>query len=100
MILRSHMWKTFWGEDFDHISRSNRRNVVPGAWRIEVSPLEPAEEDCFLHVIEIADQGTAGLKRVELVDGANVAGAVFETRSTGALFDRSARAHTGRSDDT
>jgi len=42
-----HMWKTFWGEDFDRILSSNRKNVVPGAWRIEVSPSVPAEEDLF-----------------------------------------------------
>jgi Heparinase II/III-like protein len=73
-----HMWKTFWGQDYDRIERSNRKNVVPGAWRIEVSPTVPANEDLFLHVFEIGDSGTTGGKRVELVNGANFAGAAFE----------------------
>jgi len=72
------MWKTFWGEDFSRISPSNRKNVVPGAWRIEVSPGQPAEEDLFLHIFEIGDLGTTGKKRTALVDGLNFAGAVSE----------------------
>jgi len=72
------MWKLFWGDDFDRIQPSNRKNVVPGAWRVEVSPASPAEEDLFLHVFEIADSGQSGRSRVELVDGFGVQGAVFE----------------------
>jgi hypothetical protein len=72
------MWKLFWGDDFDRILPSNRKNVVPGAWRIEVSPAAPAEEDLFLHVFEIGDSGQTGHSRVELVDGAGVQGAAFE----------------------
>jgi heparin/heparan-sulfate lyase len=74
-----HMWKTFWGNDFSEIQSSNRKNVVPGAWRVEVSPSKPAEEDFFLHVLEIGNQGATGHKRVKLLDGANVAGAAFES---------------------
>lgn len=73
-----HMWKTFWGEDYSAIERSNRVNVVPGAWRVEVSPTVPANEDLFLHVFEIGDRGTTGGKRAELVNGENFAGAAFE----------------------
>jgi hypothetical protein len=72
------MWKTFWGEDLSKISPSNRRNVVPGAWRIEVSPSVPAEEDFFLHVFEIGDIGTTGKRKVALIEGVNVTGAVSE----------------------
>ncbi len=75
------MWKTFWGADFHHIERSNRRNVVPGAWRVEVSPTIPAEEDFFLHVIEIGKPG----KRIQLLEGTNVAGAIVDG-GTIALF--------------
>jgi len=73
-----HMWRTFWGDDFSRISPSNRRNVVPGAWRIEVSPSVSAEEDFFLHVFEIGDLGTTGKKRAALTDGVNFVGAVSE----------------------
>jgi hypothetical protein len=72
-----HMWKTFW-PDSNRIERSNRKNVVPGKWRIEVSPAAPAKEDLFLHVFEIGDRGSTGGKRVELLKGANFTGAAFE----------------------
>lgn len=72
-----HMWKTFW-PDSNRIERSNMVNVVPGAWRIEVSPTVPAEEDLFLHVFEIGDKDATGGKRVELLKGANFTGAAFE----------------------
>jgi hypothetical protein len=73
-----HAWKLFWGEDFSKILPSNRKNVVPGAWRIEVSPALPNEEDFFLHVFEIGDLGKTGQKRTELLDGVNFQGAAFE----------------------
>jgi heparin/heparan-sulfate lyase len=73
-----HMWKLFWGEDFNQILSSNRKNVVPGAWRVEVSPALASEEDFFLHVFEIGDQGKTGQKRTELLDGVNFQGAAFE----------------------
>ncbi|HEX3322044.1 MAG TPA: heparinase II/III family protein [Terriglobales bacterium] len=73
-----HMWKMFWGDDFDKILSSNRKNVVPGAWRIEVSPSISAVEDHFLHVLEIGDEGKTGKKAPVLIDGANFQGAVFE----------------------
>src|SRR5262249_12515218 len=72
------MWKLFWGEDFNRILSSNRKNVVPGSWRVEVSPTAPSEEDFFLHVFEIGSKGKTGQKRAELLDGVNVQGAAFE----------------------
>jgi len=72
------MWKTFWGEDFSKISPSNRKNVVPGEWRIEVSPSVLAKEDFFLHVLEIGDLGSTGKKRSVRIDGSNFAGAAME----------------------
>ena len=72
------MWKTFWGEDFEKLLPSNTRAVVPAAWRVEVSPAKPANEDFFLHVLEIGDKGDAGAPKVELVDGSNLIGAVVE----------------------
>jgi hypothetical protein len=74
-----HMWKTFWGSDFSKISPSNRKNVVPGAWRVEVSPAAPAEEDFFLHVFVIGDIGATGKRRIELIDGVNFLGAAAES---------------------
>jgi hypothetical protein len=79
------MWKLFWGQDFNKILSSNRKNVVPGSWRIEVSPALPSEEDFFLHVFEIGDKGATGKSRAELLDGVNLKGAAFE-RGPIALF--------------
>ena len=72
-----HMWKLFWGQDFNRILRSNHKNVVPGGWRVEVSPSLPVEEDFFLHVFEIGDAGKTG-RRAELLDGVNFQGAALE----------------------
>lgn len=72
------MWKLFWGQDFERIQSSNRKNVVPGAWRIEVSPASPQEENHFLHVLEIGEKGATGKKRVELLDGVSVQGAAVD----------------------
>ena len=66
------------GRRFLQDSQSNRKNVVPGGWRIEVAPLQPAEEDFFLHVLEIGNQGTTGKKQTKLLDGINFLGAAFE----------------------
>ncbi len=73
-----HMWKVFYGGDFSEIWKSNRKDVVPGAWRIEVSPGVPAEEDLFLHVLEIGDRGATGGRRVTLLDGIHFEGAAVE----------------------
>ena len=54
------------------------RSVVPGAWRIEISPVKPAKEDLFLNVLEIGDVGDKRAPRVELVDGENLTGAAVE----------------------
>ena len=81
-----HMWKTFWGEDLERLSPSNARHVVPGAWRIEVSPTTPAKEDHFLHVLEIGDAGDTRARRVERVQGHRLEGALVEGGLL-ALFD-------------
>ena len=81
-----HMWKTFWGQDLERISPSNARSVVPGAWRVEVSPSRPAKEDHFLHVLEIGDAGDPRARRVERVQGHRLEGALVEG-GTLALFD-------------
>jgi hypothetical protein len=89
-----HMWKTFWGDDFSKISPSNRKNVVPGAWRIEVSPSLPTEEDFFLHVFEMGNIGTTGKKRMALINGVNFLGAASETGPV-VLFSSSDSAAQG-----
>ncbi len=75
------MWHTFWGKDFNQLLKSNERDVVPGAWRIEVSPAIAAKEDLFLHVLEIGDKGDTRAPRVELVEGRNLVGALVENET-------------------
>lgn len=82
------MWKTFWGEDLDHISPSNMRHVVPGAWRIELSPALPGKDDFFLNVLEIGNKGDESKRRVELTQGSNLTGALI-ANETLALFTTS-----------
>lgn len=79
----STMWKKFWGPDFARIFPSNRQNVKPGSWRVEVSPATPNAEEAFLHVIEIGDW-EARARQVELLDGVNVVGALVD--GSGLLF--------------
>jgi hypothetical protein len=43
-----------------------------------VTPSVPAEEDFFLHVLEIGEQGKTGGNKVRLVDGVNFQGAALE----------------------
>jgi hypothetical protein len=71
------MWRNFYGEDIKSIEHSNHRNVVPGSWRIEVSPAQPQLKDYFLHLFEIGDRGKTGRLTVELLRSAAVAGVGF-----------------------
>jgi hypothetical protein len=71
------MWRKFYGEDIKSIERSNHRNVVPGSWRIEVSPAQPQLKDYFLHLFEIGDRGKTGRLTVELLRSAAVTGVGF-----------------------
>ena len=71
------MFLTFWGEEMDRLAPSNRRAVVPGGWRMEVTPRFPAREDVFLHALEIGDRG-APPKNLVRVRGHRLAGAAVE----------------------
>jgi hypothetical protein len=75
------MWMTFW-PGIERLSPSNRRAVVPGAWRMEVSPADPAMEDVFLHVLEIGDRDGTPARRVAAIEGHALQGAAVEGEST------------------
>jgi len=68
------MFLTFWGEDMEKLAPSNRKAVVPGAWRMETSPAGPGREDVFLHALEITDRG-APAKTIAGALGYRLAGA-------------------------
>jgi hypothetical protein len=83
------MWTTFWGGDFKALSPSNRRAVVPGSWRLEVSPAVPAKDDVFLSVLEIGDRDDASpARRVAAVEGHGLTGAAIAGASV-VLFAES-----------
>jgi hypothetical protein len=71
------MWRTFW-PDIEKLSPSNRRAVVPGAWRMEVSPLAPAKQDVFLNVLEIGDRDLSAPRRVAAIEGHGLDGAAID----------------------
>jgi Heparinase II/III-like protein len=71
------MWEKFYDNDIPRIRPSNRRNVVPGSWRVEVTPSQPQLEDHFLHLFEIGDRGKTGRLNVELLQGLGIAGAGY-----------------------
>jgi hypothetical protein len=71
------MWTTFW-DGIERLSPSNRRAVVPGGWRMEVSPAAPSKEDVFLHVLEVADRDGRPARRVEAIEGHGLAGAAID----------------------
>jgi hypothetical protein len=71
------MWMTFW-DGVGRLSPSNRRAVVPGGWRMEVSPATPGKEDVFLNVLEIGDRGVAGTRQVSALEGHGLTGAAVE----------------------
>ncbi len=90
------MWLTFWGGDMERLSPSNRRAVVPGGWRVEISPSAPAADDVFLNALEIGDQGSQP-RRLEEVEGHRLAGAVLEGDAA-VLFSDDQRTGGGGSD--
>src|SRR5260221_14085906 len=69
------MCLTLGGEDMQKLPPSNRRSVVPGSWRIEVSPKAAARDDVFLSVLEIGDRGAAPLRIDPIAEGKGLAGA-------------------------
>jgi heparin/heparan-sulfate lyase len=83
------MWQTFW-EGIERLSPSNRRAVVPGAWRMEVSPAEEAKDDVFLNVLEIGDRDAKPARRMEAVEGHALAGVAVEGEAVVLFADGAA----------
>ena len=67
---RGHEYWVF-GENFandQELGRAERSSQEPGAWRIEVSPVQPAAEDRFLNVMQVTDRIDGSLLPVERVE--------------------------------
>jgi hypothetical protein len=82
------MWQTFWGSDLTRLSPSNSRGVVPGSWRMEITPSEPALDDRFLTVLHIGDEGAATPPPPEAIDGFTIAGAAVGDTLLAFVRDR------------
>lgn len=76
--------REFWvnGTNYENAALPNRpdpRNER-GAWRVEVSPAAPANEDYFLNVIQVADNTCNDLCQVRLLKEEKLTGAVITDR--------------------
>lgn len=68
------MWHAFYGKDFNRILPSNQVNVIPGSWRLELSPVVAELEDHFLVLMEIGAKGTTGKLPVIPIESASIKG--------------------------
>ena len=57
-----------------------------GAWRVEVCPGAPALQDCFLNVMQVADNDCRSFHPVKRLEGDRVCGVLMAGR--GVLFDK------------
>ena len=83
--------KEFWvfGENYPNkaTSRPDPCNER-GEWRVELCPKTPADEDCFLNVIQVGDAGCKDLP-VQRIDAQDVVGAIIADRAV--LFCRDSK---------
>ncbi len=61
-----------------------------GEWRVEVVPVNPSAEDCFMNVIQVADNSCGSFNDVRRIDGDKVAGAMISDRVV--IFGRDGQA--------
>ena len=52
-----------------------------GAWRVELSPVEPRQEDCFLNVIQVSDRSIKKNLPVSRISGEKAEGAIVGERA-------------------
>lgn len=87
--------KEFWvfGENYPNAATTrpdpcNER----GEWRVEVTPKSPAEEDCFLNVMQVADNSCEHMLPVVRIDSDKAVGAAVGGRVV--MFCRDSRQFT------
>jgi len=64
--------KEFWSDGQNYPISDSRKEVEPGAWRIEVYPGASRKRDLFCHVLYVTDSGKGAAPPVELADGERV----------------------------
>lgn len=83
--------KEFWvfGENFENEPTRGRDPAGErGAWRVEISPSAPTEEDYFLNVMQVMDNDQEEKHSVDLIAGDKVVGAQIGSRVV--IFSRNA----------
>lgn len=82
--------KEFWvnGVNYPADPRPSRPDEAGerGAWRIELSPSTAAVEDCFLNVIQVADNNCTAFNKVSRMNGDTVTGVIVAGR--GVVFNK------------
>ena len=77
--------REFWvfGTNYESYPTMNRPDIAKeyGQWRVEVSPSKAGTEDCFLNVIQIADNDCRDLHKVSMLRGNIVTGAQIADRA-------------------
>lgn len=85
--------KEFWvfGKNYHTAPTPNRPDIAKeyGQWRVEISPSAAAEEDCFLNVMQVADNDCKSLEKVRKIEEGLVAGAMIAGR--GVIFNRTGK---------
>ena len=74
--------KEFWvnGENYPNEPRTPDPTNEKGAWRVELSPKSPANEDYFLNVIQVADNKCKNMHKATLLKSDNTVGVVISDR--------------------
>jgi len=75
--------KEFWvfGENFENEPTRGRDPAGErGAWRVEISPSAPAEEDYFLNIMQVMDTDHEDRYQVDMIEGNGVIGAQIGNR--------------------
>ena len=76
------------GVNYPATPQPNRPDVAGerGAWRVEVSPGAPALQDCFLNVMQMADNDCGSFHGITRLEGDRVCGIMLAGR--GVLFNK------------
>ena len=83
------------GVNYPADPQPNRPDVAGerGAWRVEVSPASPSAEDCFLSVMQVADEGFDAFYRPLRISSPQAEGVVLSDR--GVVFSRDLSGFSG-----
>lgn len=89
--------KEFWvfGKNYYTAPTARRPDIAKeyGQWRIEQTPSEAREEDCFLNVMQVADNNIKKLHKIYRINNESAAGAIISDR--GVIFNKTGKEFKG-----